>query len=95
MQSIVSLIRRELGKFMSQYKLTRYLASHGVIEYENARTREKEIGKLGQTVADTNDPIETKQPFDDFIKHVHHEESDSFKNYIHKSIIDDHIPHVE
>ena len=61
MQAIVSIIRRELGKFMGQYKLTRYLASYGTLEYENARAREEEIGKLGHSVADTNDPVEIRQ----------------------------------
>lgn len=58
MGAIISLIRSELGKFMSKYKLTRYLASHGVPEYENALEREGRIEEISQSVADPKDPAE-------------------------------------
>jgi hypothetical protein len=65
MGAIESLIRGELGKFMSQYKLTRYLASYGTPEYEEARKREDQIFEISQSVADPDDladPREISRP---------------------------------
>jgi hypothetical protein len=61
MVAIESLIRGELGKFMRKYKLTRYLASHGVPEYEKALEREDDIVVIGQSVADPDDPVEPRK----------------------------------
>jgi hypothetical protein len=54
--AIESLIRGELGRFMSQYKLNRYLASYGMPEYEQALKREEEIDSISRSVADPDDP---------------------------------------
>jgi hypothetical protein len=61
MEVIVSLIRTELEKFMSRYKLTRYLASHGAPEFENAREREEKIVEISRSVADPDDPAEPQK----------------------------------
>jgi hypothetical protein len=42
---MVSLIRAELGTFMSRYKLTAYLASIGMPEIEKRKQREETIGE--------------------------------------------------
>jgi len=55
MGAIESLIRGELGKFMSKHKLTRYLANYGLPEYENAREREETIKEIRKLVADPDD----------------------------------------
>jgi hypothetical protein len=61
MGAVESLIRGELGKFMSKHKLTRYLASYGMPEYENARKREDEIIEIRRLVADPSDPVEPEK----------------------------------
>ena len=61
MNTIESLIRGELGKFMSKHKLTRYLASYGLPEYENAREREESIKEIRKLVADPDDPVEDQE----------------------------------
>ena len=61
MGAIESLIRGELGNFMRKHKLTRYLASHGIPEYENARKREDEIVGISRLVADPSDPVEPEK----------------------------------
>jgi hypothetical protein len=61
MAIILSLIRGELSKFMSRYKLTRYLASYGTPEYEKACKREEEINEISQSVADPDDPAEPQE----------------------------------
>jgi hypothetical protein len=58
---IESLIRGELGKFMSQYKLTRYLSSYGMPEYEEALKRENEIEEISRSVSDPDDPAERQE----------------------------------
>jgi hypothetical protein len=60
---IESLIRGELGKFMSQYKLNRYLASFGTPEYEEALRREGEIDQISRSVADPDDPAKPQVVF--------------------------------
>lgn len=61
MGAIEALIRAELGKFMRKHKLTRYLASYGKPEHENALKREEEIKKIIKMVADPSDPVEPEE----------------------------------
>jgi hypothetical protein len=61
MGAIETLIRGELGKFMSKHKLTRYLASHGLPEFENARDREETIKAIRRLVADPDDPEDDQE----------------------------------
>ena len=46
---------------MSKHKLTRYLASYGLPEYENAREREESIKEIRKLVADPDDPVEDQE----------------------------------
>ena len=48
--AIIRLIRSKLSKFMSEHRLAEYLASIGNPEVEQARQREIDIARLGQSV---------------------------------------------
>jgi hypothetical protein len=64
MGALESLIRGELGKFMRKYKLTRYLASHGMPEYEKALERENDIVEISKSIADPDDPAKPQEVSD-------------------------------
>ena len=58
---IQSLIRSELGSFMSGRPLAEYLASIGMPEVAEARQREGEIAKIGNTVVSESDPLKPRE----------------------------------
>ncbi len=58
--TIQSLIRNELGGFMSKHRLAEYLASIGPPEVQQARQREDEIVKVGKVVLADGDDLEPR-----------------------------------
>ncbi len=59
--AMAALIRRRLGSFMSDHKLTDYLANIGTPEVERAREREATILREIQALTHTDDELEPKQ----------------------------------
>ena len=71
--TIQSLIRSNLGGFMSKHPLAEYLASIGPPEVKDARQREKEIVKVGKVVISQGDnlkPRKVPSPPDFQARHV-------------------------
>jgi len=58
--TIQSLIRGQLGGFMSKHRLVEYLASIGLPEVERARERENEVVEAGQAVVGDDDELEPR-----------------------------------
>jgi hypothetical protein len=59
--TMAELIRKRLGEFMSNHKLTEYLASIGAPEVEKARTRESTIFREIQELTRTEDNLEQRE----------------------------------
>jgi hypothetical protein len=59
--TILSLIRSELGGFMSRHHLADYLASIGMPEVQRARQREEEIVQVGKVVLPEGDDLEARE----------------------------------
>jgi hypothetical protein len=59
--TIQSLIRGELGGFMSKHRLAEYLASIGAPEVKKARQRESKIVKIGKAVLAEGDELERRK----------------------------------
>jgi len=59
--AIQSLIRRELGGFMSKHRLAEYLASIGSPELQQAQQRENEIIKVSKAVLADGDDLEPRE----------------------------------
>ena len=59
--TIQTLIRNELDEFMAEHHLAEYLASIGLPEVQQARTREEEIAKAGQAIVPEDGQVETRE----------------------------------
>lgn len=60
--NMIGLIRGRLGRFMSEYNLTVYLASTGMPEFEKAKQREKSIAEqVQQLTQSAEEPEKTKE----------------------------------
>jgi len=59
--NMIGLIRGRLGRFMSEHKLTEYLDSVGLPEFETVKQRENQIIEQMQQLSQSNDELATQK----------------------------------